>query len=104
MAAMRSGYVRLFVFAVLVFAAGFGARLAWELSPIAGAQTAGTLEALQSLEVEAQAFEPAYSRERFLPGGAWGKASDFGWDVTDPSCTVREAALIRDGENVEVGS
>jgi hypothetical protein len=33
-----------------------------------------------------------------------GIAVDFGWDVPDPSCDVRQAALIRDGENVEVGN
>ena len=41
-----------------------------------------------------------YSRESFEH---WSKASSFGWDPPQPSCDVREAALIRDGKNVEVG-
>lgn len=33
----------------------------------------------------------------------WSDAEEFGWDAPLPSCNVREAALIRDGEDVEVG-
>ena len=39
-----------------------------------------------------------YSRERFPH---WGDADEFGWNA--PSCDVRDAALIRDGEGVKVG-
>lgn len=102
----RLGYARLFVLAVLVFAVGFGARLTWELSPIAGAQTTSSAlnpaearQALQGLEVAEPGSTEGYSRERFPH---WSKARDFGWDVPDPSCDVRQAALIRDGENVQV--
>ncbi|MDQ3590168.1 MAG: HNH endonuclease family protein, partial [Actinomycetota bacterium] len=41
-----------------------------------------------------------YSRERFPH---WSDAEEFGWDVQDTSCDVRDAALIRDGKNVHVG-
>ncbi|MDP8972308.1 MAG: HNH endonuclease family protein [Actinomycetota bacterium] len=41
-----------------------------------------------------------YSREKFPH---WSKASEFGWDPPKSSCNAREAALIRDGEAVEVG-
>jgi hypothetical protein len=41
-----------------------------------------------------------YSREKFPH---WSKASEFGWDSLESSCNAREAALIRDGEAVEVG-
>jgi hypothetical protein len=42
-----------------------------------------------------------YSRERFPH---WSKANGFGWDSPQASCDARVAALIRDGEDVEVGS
>lgn len=58
-------------------------------------------EALQEFEVAPHGSTAGYSRERFPH---WSKASDFGWDPPQASCDVREAALIRDGENVEVGS
>ncbi len=41
-----------------------------------------------------------YSREKFPH---WSKASELGWDPPESSCNAREAALIRDGEAVEVG-
>ena len=41
-----------------------------------------------------------YDREDFPH---WSDAQEFGWDVSDSSCDVREAALIRDGEDVVVG-
>jgi hypothetical protein len=58
-------------------------------------------EALQELEVAQPGSMSGYSRERFPH---WSKASDFGWDPPQASCDVREAALIRDGEDVRVGS
>ena len=42
-----------------------------------------------------------YSRKEFPH---WGDASAFGWYAPSPECDVRDAALIRDGEGVEVGS
>ncbi|HEX2098563.1 MAG TPA: HNH endonuclease family protein [Rubrobacteraceae bacterium] len=58
-------------------------------------------EALQELTVAAPGSMSGYSRERFPH---WSKASDFGWAPPQTSCDVREAALIRDGQDVEVGS
>ena len=58
-------------------------------------------EALEELEVAQPGSMSGYSRERFPH---WSKASDFGWDPPQASCDAREAALIRDGEGVEVGS
>ncbi len=42
-----------------------------------------------------------YSREKF---DHWSKASEFGWEAPEDSCDVRDAALIRDGDGVEVAS
>ena len=42
-----------------------------------------------------------YSREKFEH---WSDARGFGWEAPDDSCDVRDAALIRDGEDVSVGS
>jgi hypothetical protein len=56
---------------------------------------------LQQLEVAPPGSMSGYSRDRFRH---WSKASDFGWDPPQGSCDAREAALIRDGEDVEVGS
>lgn len=56
---------------------------------------------LQGLEVASPGSMAGYSREEFRH---WSKASEFGWDPPQASCDVREAALVRDGENVEVGS
>jgi hypothetical protein len=56
---------------------------------------------LGELEVASPGSMSGYSRERFRH---WSNASDFGWDPPQASCDAREAALVRDGENVEVGS
>ncbi|MDQ4064051.1 MAG: HNH endonuclease family protein [Actinomycetota bacterium] len=58
-------------------------------------------EALKELEVAEPGSMSGYSRESFKH---WSRANDFGWDAPETSCDAREAALIRDGENVEVGS
>ena len=58
-------------------------------------------EALNELEVAEPGSMSGYSRESFEH---WSRANDFGWDAPEDSCDAREAALIRDGENVEVGS
>jgi hypothetical protein len=73
------------------------------VSPSAG-QTDTSTEAsatLQQLEVAAPGSMSGYSRDKFRH---WSKASDFGWNPPQASCDAREAALIRDGEDVEVGS
>lgn len=62
------------------------------------AASAGTT--LDGLEVSQPGSMSGYSRERFRH---WSKASEFGWDPPRPSCNAREAALVRDGENVVVG-
>ena len=62
------------------------------------AASAGT--SLDGLEVSEPGSMSGYSREKFPH---WSKASEFGWDPPESSCNAREAALIRDGEAVEVG-
>lgn len=54
---------------------------------------------LQELEVAPPSSMAGYSREKFPH---WSGAEEFGWEAPDPSCDVRDAALIRDGEDVEV--
>lgn len=56
-------------------------------------------EALRELEVAPPGSMAGYSREKFPH---WSDAEEFGWEAPDPSCDVRDAALIRDGEDVEV--
>ena len=58
-------------------------------------------QALQQLEVTPPGSMSGYSRESF---DHWSRANDFGWEAPESSCDAREAALIRDGEDVEVGS
>ena len=57
-------------------------------------------KALKKLEVSPPGSMVGYDREDFPH---WSDAQEFGWDVSDSSCDVREAALIRDGEDVVVG-
>ena len=57
-------------------------------------------ETLQDLEVTQPGSMAGYSRESFEH---WSRANDFGWEAPEGSCDVREAALIRDGEDVETG-
>jgi hypothetical protein len=66
----------------------------------AGSPSEATAD-LEELEVAAPGSMSGYSREKFRH---WSKAGDFGWDPPQASCDAREAALVRDGENVEVGS
>lgn len=54
---------------------------------------------LQELEVTSAGSMAGYSREKFPH---WSDAQEYGWDVQDSSCDARDAALIRDGENVQV--
>lgn len=58
-------------------------------------------EALENLEVEPAGSMEGYSREEFPH---WSGAGEFGWQAPDPSCDARDAALARDGEDVEIGS
>jgi len=57
-------------------------------------------KALKKLEVSPPGSMAGYDREDFPH---WSDAQEFGWDVSDSACDVREAALIRDGEVVVVG-
>ncbi len=57
-------------------------------------------QALQQLEVTPPGSMSGYSRESFEH---WSRANDFGWDAPQNSCDAREAALIRDGEDVQTG-
>ncbi|MGH3086333.1 MAG: HNH endonuclease family protein [Rubrobacteraceae bacterium] len=57
-------------------------------------------EALAALEVAPSGSMAGYSREDFPH---WSDAEEFGWSVPDDACDARDAALIRDGEGVEVG-
>ena len=57
-------------------------------------------EALNELEVAEPGSMGGYSRESFEH---WSRANDFGWDAPEDSCDAREAALLQDGEDVEVG-
>jgi hypothetical protein len=56
--------------------------------------------ALSKLKVASAGSMSGYSRDRFPH---WSKASSFGWDPPQTSCDSRQAALIRDGKNVQVG-
>ena len=62
--------------------------------------TASAEASLDGLEVSEPGSTNGYSREKFPH---WSKASEFGWDPPESSCNAREAALIRDGQDVEVG-
>jgi hypothetical protein len=65
------------------------------VDPVEGSQ------ALQELVISEPGSMNSYSRESFRH---WSRANDFGWDAPQDSCDAREAALLRDGENVEAGS
>ncbi|AHY46651.1 Protein of unknown function (DUF1524) [Rubrobacter radiotolerans] len=67
------------------------------------AQTASPEEALAALEdltVAEAGSMSGYSREAFPH---WSDAGEFGWEVPSEACDARDAALIRDGEDVAVG-
>ena len=67
-----------------------------------GSSDAAPAEAdLDRLKVSEPGSMSGYSREKFPH---WSRANEFGWSPPQPSCDAREAALIRDGEDVEVGS
>ncbi len=55
---------------------------------------------LEELPISEPGSMVGYSREKF---DHWSQASEFGWEAPEESCDVRDAALIRDGEDVVVG-
>jgi hypothetical protein len=73
-------------------------------STAAGAPPPPSVEAavsmLEGLEVAPSGSMAGYSREEF-PHWA-SEAASYGWTEPDGSCDVRDAALIRDGEGVEI--
>ena len=60
------------------------------------------LSLLRSLAVAPPRSMAGYSREEF-PHWA-SDAASYGWNEPDSSCDVRDAALIRDGEGVQIDS
>ena len=62
--------------------------------------SAETPQALKELKVAQPGSMSSYSREKFRH---WSRAENFGWDPPQASCDAREAALIRDGNNVKAG-
>ena len=66
-------------------------------APPSAEETRGLLAGLAVAPAGSMA---GYSREEFPH---WSNASEFGWSA-DASCDARDASLIRDGEDVEVGS
>ena len=91
-------------FSVSCSGAELDALLNDALGEIEGANTgkipANAGKALKGLEVAPPGSMAGYDREDFPH---WSDAQEFGWDVSDSACDVREAALIRDGEDVAVG-
>lgn len=57
-------------------------------------------QAVQELKVAQPGSMSGYSRESFKH---WSRANNFGWDAPESSCDAREAALVRDGEDVQTG-
>lgn len=66
-----------------------------------GGDPATARTSLEELPVSEPGSMAGYSREKF---DHWSNAREFGWEVPEKSCDVRDAALIRDGEDVVVGS
>ena len=64
-----------------------------------GGREAGGSGELRDLEIAAAGSMGGYSREEFEH---WSDATEFGWESVEGSCDAREAALIRDGKQVEV--
>ena len=72
----------------------------------AEAHRAGTYAKLNELRLRSDTSMGGYSRDKFPH---WSDAQEYGWRLPsgtpDPSsCDVRDAALIRDGRRVRVGS
>lgn len=74
------------------------------LDEIEGANTgkvpANVGKVLKRLEVAPAGSMAGYDREDYPH---WSDAREFGWRVSDDACDARDAALIRDGEDVVVG-
>lgn len=106
----KSSAPRWVVFTVVLVAAAISIYLSQQedgsgtaggpANPPAGGSPAATQKRLDGLEVSRSGSMSGYSREAFPH---WSSADDFGWNPPQPSCNAREAALIRDGEAVEVG-
>ena len=56
-------------------------------------------KALKKLEVSPAGSMAGYDREDFPH---WSDAQENGWRVSDSSCDVRDAALIRDGQDLVI--
>ena len=106
---LRRAAVLVAIFCVATFSvscseAELDALLDNVLGEIEGANTgkvpANVGKAIKGLEVAPSGSMAGYDREDFPH---WSDAQEFGWDVSDSACDVREAALIRDGEDVVVG-
>jgi hypothetical protein len=65
----------------------------------ASSSPTGASEALGNLRVAQPGSMSGYSRESFKH---WSDAQENGWDAPSKSCDARDAALIRDGEDVKV--
>lgn len=63
------------------------------------AAPADAVETLESLPVSEPGSMAGYSREDFPH---WSDAQEYGWNVSDTACDARDAALMRDGEEVVV--
>ena len=105
--------VRLIVVLVVLAAVGGGTGIFSDIGGIgatgsgsnssevdAGAAPADVVKTLDGLTVSPPGSMAGYSREKFPH---WSDAQQSGWN-TEPSCDTRDAALIRDGQNVQVGS
>ncbi|MGI9050642.1 MAG: hypothetical protein ACR2GU_14920 [Rubrobacteraceae bacterium] len=105
--------VRLIVVLVILAVVGGGTGIFSDLGGIggtnggsnsskvdAGAAPADVVKTLNGLTVSPPGSMAGYSREKFPH---WSDAQQSGWNA-DPSCDTRDAALIRDGQNVQVGS
>ncbi len=90
--------VLLLFFTAACYPAGLGNGREDAATP--ASSPAGASKALGKIEVSPPGSMIGYSREQFPH---WSDAQENGWDAPSPSCDVREAALIRDGEVVEVG-
>ncbi len=75
-------------------------RTAAPAAPVISGVASDTRALLAQLPTAPAASMAGYSRERFHH---WSQAARFGWNPPRPDCTTREAALARDGQNVQVG-
>ena len=70
------------------------------LPPVTRGSATEARAVLDRLPVAPAASMAGYSRERFHH---WSRAEKFGWTPPRSDCTTREAALVRDGQDVRVG-